>query len=108
MITHAWEWNEVDPDGVWMSLLEDARDQSSRYVRVEREDVCVVAIGTIDGTRGAGWEGFSPACEEEVQSALVCDESSKDIVLNKMEQVIGRKWENDRRRCNVRPIMALR
>ena len=50
MITNAWERNEVDPDGVRMRLLEDARDQSSRYVRVEREDVCVVAIGTIDGT----------------------------------------------------------
>ena len=90
-----------------MSLLERARDQSSRYVRVEREDIRVVAIGTIDGTRGAGWEGFSPACEEEVQSALVCDESSKDIVLNEMEQVIGRKRKDDRRRCEVSLTMAL-
>ena len=50
MITDAWKWNEVDPDRVWMSLLDDARDQSSRYVRVEREHICVIAIGTIDGT----------------------------------------------------------
>ena len=89
IITDTGEGDEVDPEGVEASLLEAGREQGGGDIGVEGVDCCVVTVGTADGTGSRGARGIGPPCEEGIESALVGDEGPKDIVLDKMEEVVG-------------------
>lgn len=69
-------------------LLQAGREEGSRNIGVEGIDHCVVTVRTADGTGSRGARGICPAGEKDIESALVRYEGTKDIILDKMEEVI--------------------
>jgi len=89
IVTEAGEGKEVDPEGVQAGLLEAGRDEGERNIGVQGVDGCVVTVRTADGTGGWGGRVIGPAREKGIESALVGDKGAEDIILDKMEEVIG-------------------
>jgi hypothetical protein len=89
IVTDAGEGKEVDPYGVQAGLLEAGRDEGERNIGVQGVDGRVVTVRTADGTGGWGGRIIGPAREKGIESALVRDKSTEDIILNKMEEMIG-------------------
>jgi hypothetical protein len=107
IVTDARKWDEVDPYGVRMSLLEGCWDESGGYIRIEREDACIITVWTADRTCSRRRRSVGPSSKKEVQCPFVGKESSEDIVLDKVKQVVGRKGEYDSRRCKTGFAVAL-
>lgn len=91
IVTDAGEGKEVDPERVQAGLLEAGWDEGERNIGFQGVDGCVVSVRTTDRT--GSWGGrvgaIGPAREKGVESALVGDEGAEDIILDKMEEVIG-------------------
>lgn len=89
IVTDAGKGKEVDPEGVQAGLLEAGWDEGERNIGVQGVDGCVVTVRTADGTGSWGGRVIGPAREKGIESALVGDEGAEDIILDKMEEVIG-------------------
>jgi hypothetical protein len=89
IITDTGEGEEIDPNGVQAGLLEASREEGERNVGVQGVDGCVVTVRTAEGAGGWGGRIIGPARQKGIESALVGDKSTEDIILNKMKEVIG-------------------
>lgn len=97
IVTDAGKWKEVDPEGVQAGLLEAGRGEGERNIGVQGVDHCIVTVRTANWTGSWGGRVVGPACEKGIESALVGDEGTEDIILDKMEEVIGREGEDEGR-----------
>jgi hypothetical protein len=89
IVTDAGKGKEVDPEGVQAGLLEVGWCEGERNIGVQRVDGCVVTVRTADGAGSWGGSVLGPACEKGIESALVGDEGAEDVILDKMEEMIG-------------------
>jgi hypothetical protein len=89
IVTDAGKWKEVDPERVQAGLLEAGWGEVERDIGVQRVDGCVVTVRTADGTGSWGGRVAGPAREKGIKSVLVGDEGAEDVILDKMEEMIG-------------------
>jgi hypothetical protein len=95
VIADPWERDHINPQRVGLNLLETGRDERKRDVRIEGVNSRIIAVRTAERAGGRRRRGVCPASERDVEGSLVSYESAKNVVLTKMEEVIGREGKDD-------------
>ena len=78
-------------------MLEGGRDEGERNIGVHGVDGRDVVMRIAHGTLNWGGTVISPAREKCIESALVRGEGAEDIILDEVQEMIGREREDDGR-----------